>query len=98
MSFSENDTFSFWENDAVFGNRYSFGNCPRLLITGPHGRPKHRDGANHLGLPSDGAIGPSNSGPGDSQVAPITGPRPVIRPRAQSDSARASASRSPDIN
>ena len=30
MSFSENDTFLFWENDAVFGNRYSFGNCPRL--------------------------------------------------------------------
>ena len=34
MSFSENDTFSFWENDAVFGNRYSFGNCLRLLILG----------------------------------------------------------------
>ena len=34
MSFLENDTFSFWENDAVFGNRYSFGNCPRLLKMG----------------------------------------------------------------
>ena len=95
MSFSENDTFSFWENDAVFGNRYSFGNCPRLLILGHMAGPMHRDGANHLGLPSDGAIGPSNSGPVDSQVAPITGPRPVIGPRAQSDSARASASRIP---
>ena len=98
MSFSENDTFSFWENDAVFGNRYSFGNCPRLLKMGHMAGPSIGNGANHLGLPSDGAIGPSNSGPGDSQVAPITGPRPVIGPRAQSDSARASASRSPDIN
>ena len=95
MSFSENDTFSFWENDAVFGNRYSFGNCPRLLILGHMAGPMHRDGANHLGLPSDGAIGPSNLGPGDSYLAPITGPRPVIGPRAQLDSARASASRSP---
>ena len=65
MSFSENDTFSFWKNDAVFGNRYSFGNCPRLLILGHMAGPMHRDGANHLGLPSDGAIGPSNSGPSD---------------------------------
>ena len=95
MSFSENDTFSFWENDAVFGNRYSFGNCPRLQKMGHMAGPSIGNGANHLGLPSDGAIGPSNSGPVDSQVAPITGPRPVIGPRAQSDSARASASRSP---
>ena len=96
MSFSENDIFfPFWENDAVFGNRYSFGNCPRLLILGHMAGPMHRDGANHLGLPSDGAIGPSNSGPVDSQLTPITGPRPVIGPRAQSDSARVSASRSP---
>ena len=34
MSFSENDTFSFWENDAGFGNRYSFGNCPKLQNLG----------------------------------------------------------------
>ena len=80
MSFSENDTFSFWENDAVFGNRYSFGNCPRLLKMGHMAGPTNGNGANHLGLPSDGAIGPSNSGPVDSQKAPITGPRPVIGP------------------
>ena len=67
MSFSENDTFSFWENDAVFGNRYSFGNCPRLLKMGHMAGPSIGNGANHLGLPSDGAIGPSNLGPGDSK-------------------------------
>ena len=65
MSFSENDTFSFWENDAVFGNRYSFGNYPRLLKMGHVAGPSIGNGANHLGLPSDGAIGPSNSGPSD---------------------------------
>ena len=30
--------------------------------------PNTGNGANHLGLPSDSAIGPSNLGPGDSQV------------------------------
>ena len=56
MSFSENDTFSFWENDAVFGNRYSFGNCPRLQNLGHMAGPSIGNGANHLGLPSDGEI------------------------------------------
>ena len=71
MSFSENDTFSFWKNDAVFGNRYSFGNCPRLLILGHMAGPSIGNGANHLGLPSDSAIGPSNLGPSDSLVGAI---------------------------
>ena len=83
MSFSENDTLSFGKTTLFFGNRYSFGNCPRLLKMGHMAGPSIGNGANHLGLPSDGAIEPSNSGPVDSQVAPITGPRPVIGPRAQ---------------
>ena len=78
MSFSENDTFSFWKNDAVFGNRYSFGNCPKLLILGHMAGPSIGNGANHLGLPNDGEIGPSNLGPRDALLAPITGPSPVI--------------------
>ena len=78
MSFSENDTFSFWENDAVFGNRYRFGNSPRLLKMGHMAGPSIGNGANHLGLPSDSAIGPSNLGPDNLQLAPITGPCPVI--------------------
>ena len=65
MSFSENDTFLFWENDAVFGNRYSFWKLSKTAKMGHMAGPKHRDGANHLGLPSDGAIGPTNLGPGD---------------------------------
>ena len=78
-----------------FRKSVQFWKLSKTAKNGPHGRPKQGNGANHLGLPSDGAIGPSNSGPVDSQVAPITGPRPVIGPRAQLDSARASASRSP---
>ena len=95
MSFSENDTFSFWENDAVSEIGTVLEIVPRLQNLGHMAGPSIGNGANHLGLPSDGEIGPSNSGPVDSQEATITGPRPVIGPRAQLDSARASASRSP---
>ena len=80
MSFSENDTLSFWENDAVFRKSVQFWKLSKTAKNGPHGRPKQGNGANHLGLPSDGAIGPSNSGPSYPQLAPITGPRPVIGP------------------
>ena len=62
----------------VLGKRHSFirksvhfGIVPRLqhwaIIAGPH----TENGANHLGLPSDGAIGPSDLGPSDSQVGAI---------------------------
>ena len=95
MSFSENDTFSFWENDAVSEIGTVLEIVPRLQNLGHMAGPSIGNGANHLGLPNDGEIGPSNSGPVDSQEAPITGPRPVIGPWAQLDSARASASRSP---
>ena len=95
MSFSENDTFLFWENDTVLVIGTVLEIIPRLQNLGHMAGPSIGNGANHLGLPSDGEIGPSNSGPVDSQEAPITGPCPVIGPRAQLDSARASASRSP---
>ena len=78
MSFSENDTFSFWENDAVSEIGTILEIVPRLLNLGHMAGPSIGNGANHLGLPSDSAIGPSNLGPDDSQLAPITGPRPVI--------------------
>ena len=73
MSFSENDTFSFWENDAVseIGTVLEF--VPRLQNLGHMAGPHTENGANHLGLPSDSAIGPSNLGPDDFQLAPITG-------------------------
>ena len=78
MSFLENDTFSFWENDAVSEIGTVLEIVPRLQKLGHMAGPNTGNGANHLGLPSDSAIGPNNLGPGDSQLAPITGPRPVI--------------------
>ena len=80
MSFLENDTFSFWENDAVSEIGTVLEIVPRLQNLGHMAGPHTGNGANHLGLPSDSAIGPSNLGPDDSQLAPITGPRPVIGP------------------
>ena len=48
-----------------------FGIVPRLqfwaIMAGPH----IENGANHLGLPSDGANGPSDLGLSDSQVGAI---------------------------
>ena len=78
MSFSKNDTFLFWENDAVSEIGTVLEIVPRLQNLGHMTGPSIGNDANHLGLPSDSAIGPSNLGPNDSQLAPITGPRPVI--------------------
>ena len=66
MSFSENDIFSFWENDAVSEIGTVLEIVPKLRNLGHIAGPSIGNGANHLGLPSDGAIGPSNLGPGDS--------------------------------
>ena len=54
-----------------FGNRYSFGNCPKTVKMGHMAGPSTGNGANHLGLPSDGAIRPSDLGPSDSLVGAI---------------------------
>ena len=62
MSFSENDTFSFWENDAVSEIGTVLEIVPRLQNLGHMAGPSIGNGANHLGLPSDSAIGPSNLG------------------------------------
>ena len=78
MSFSKNDTFSFWENDVVSEIGTVLEIVPRLQNLGHMAGPHTGDGANHLGVPSDSAIGPSNLGLSDSLSAPITGPRPVI--------------------
>ena len=49
-----------------FRKSVQFWKLPKTGKMGHMAGPKHRDGANHLGLPSDGAIGPSNLGPVDS--------------------------------
>ena len=77
MSFLENDTFSFWENDAISEIGTVLEIVPRLQNLGHMAGPHTGNDANHLGLPSDSAIGPSNLGPSDSQVGAIHWASPV---------------------
>ena len=58
--------FRFGKTAQSFRNRCSFGIVPSLQELGHMAGPHIENGANHLGLPSDGAIGPSNLGPSDS--------------------------------
>ena len=63
--------FHFGKTAQLFGNRCSFGIVPSLRNWAIMAGPNIENGANHLGLPSDGAIGPSDLGPSDSQVGAI---------------------------
>ena len=69
--------FRFEKTAQLFGNRCGFWNCSKTAILGHMSGPHIENGTNHLGLPSDSAIGPSNLGPSDSQVGAIHWASPV---------------------
>ena len=63
-----------------FRKSVQFWKLSKTAKNGHMAGPSIGNGANHLGLPSDGAIGPSNSGPIDSQVIPSWRQSPGLVP------------------
>ena len=73
----ENGAISFWENGTVIRKSVQFWNCSKSAKLGHIGRPTLTLAPLTLGLPSEGANGPSNLGPRDFQLPLIHQASPV---------------------